>query len=452
MLAAVLAALLCGAAQARAQRPATAPANPCAPAPVTAVFGANTNRIGLVDLHFFQTGGGPVTYYECRGGRARRLGVRAVQGDGITSLDGATAWRCDRLTRRFVATGPRADGSLARGSSSVRTSSCARRLRLDMPRRVARGRLAHIRVVDRWGSGGIATELCVAPPRGRLACRRVVLAAAARAATRRLRPAVAGRWRVELRVRGHRVRGLLAVGVRTAVLPAPPTLLATGDSTMQGVESFLADELGDEATVVPDVRPGLAISKRNQLRPIARSHVARIAPRTTVVSIGAVEGWPMRAVDGRAHDCCDEAWVTEYARRVRQVMRVYRRHGRGRVLWLTIPAPADPARIPITAAVNRAIVRAGDRLAGVRVLRMDLLFTPDGYRAVMRHRGRDVRVREADGIHLNVAGTAIAARAVAQALSRGATRARRRRRRRRPRSRCRARARSARRARRGPRA
>jgi hypothetical protein len=47
---------------------------------------------------------------------------------------------------------------------------------------------------------------------------------------------------------------------------------------------------------------------------------------------------------------------------------------------------------------------------------MDLLFTPNGYREVMRYRGRDVHVREADGIHLNVAGTAIAARAVAQAI------------------------------------
>ena len=50
---------------------------------------------------------------------------------------------------------------------------------------------------------------------------------------------------------------------------------------------------------------------------------------------------------------------------------------------------------------------------------MDLLFTPAGYREFMPYRGRDVRVREGDGIHLNVAGTAIAARAVAQALRAG---------------------------------
>jgi hypothetical protein len=280
--------------------------------------------------------------------------------------------------------------------------------------------VARIRIVDRWGIGGIATTLCVAPPRGRLACRGVAFGAAARAATQRLRMASSGRWRVELRVRGHRVRGAIAVGVRAAPLPKPPTLLATGDSTMQGVESFLADDLGDAATVVGDVRPGIAISKGNPLRPIAREQVARLAPRTTVVSIGAVEGYAMRAAaDGRSHACCDEAWVAEYARRVRELMRFYRRDGRCRVFWLTIPAPGDPPRIPVTAAVNRAIVRAGEHLAGVRVLRMDLLFTPNGYREVMRYRGRDVHVREADGIHLNVAGTAIAAREIARAIRAG---------------------------------
>jgi len=54
----------------------------------------------------------------------------------------------------------------------------------------------------------------------------------------------------------------------------------------------------------------------------------------------------------------------------------------------------------------------------VWVLRMDLLFSPQGFRDVMRHKGRDVRVRAADGIHLSVAGTKIAAEVVAAALRR----------------------------------
>ena len=79
------------------------------------------------------------------------------------------------------------------------------------------------------------------------------------------------------------------------------------------------------------------------------------------------------------------------------------------------PDPAT-ARVPIVAAVNTAIVRAAIDLKDVRVLRMDLLFTPQGYRENMRYRGRDVRVREGDGIHLNVAAPRSPRRAVAQAL------------------------------------
>ena len=50
------------------------------------------------------------------------------------------------------------------------------------------------------------------------------------------------------------------------------------------------------------------------------------------------------------------------------------------------------------------------------VLRADLIFSPNGYRDVMRYRGAKVRVREPDGVHLNVAGTAIAATAIARVL------------------------------------
>jgi hypothetical protein len=119
---------------------------------------------------------------------------------------------------------------------------------------------------------------------------------------------------------------------------------------------------------------------------------------------------------GSSAACCDEPWVAEYARRVRTMMRAYRRHGRGRVLWLTLPMPREARLIPIFGAVNRAILRAADGLSGVKVLRMDLLFTPAGYRDVMRYRGKSVRVREIDGVHLSISGTAIAATAIAREL------------------------------------
>ena len=81
-----------------------------------------------------------------------------------------------------------------------------------------------------------------------------------------------------------------------------------------------------------------------------------------------------------------------------------------------LPAPKGDAKTVIFEAVNRAILRAGTRMPRTTVLRTDVLFSPAGFRETMRYHGVNVRVREPDGIHLNVAGTAIAAKAIARAL------------------------------------
>ena len=127
----------------------------------------------------------------------------------------------------------------------------------------------------------------------------------------------------------------------------------------------------------------------------------------------------MTTPDGTRVACCDARWATEYARRARVLMQIYARNGRGRVLWLTIPLPRAERRLAHVLAVNEAVVAAGAGLPEVNVIRLDAVFTPDGYRDVIRYRGRDVAVRDVDGVHLNVAGTAIAARIVAQALRGG---------------------------------
>jgi hypothetical protein len=189
-------------------------------------------------------------------------------------------------------------------------------------------------------------------------------------------------------------------------------VLATGDSTMDGLDSFLSDQLGDDADVVSSVEPGLAISRADAFQPMAIKDVKRLRPATTVVSIGANEGWSMRTADGAIHECCDAQWVDEYARRVRLTMVTFGR----RVFWCTIIAQRDPRRVPIVAAVNAGILQAAQGLADVHVIRLDLLFSPDGYRETIRYRGRDVDVREPDGVHLSVAGAEIAAREVVKAI------------------------------------
>jgi hypothetical protein len=97
-------------------------------------------------------------------------------------------------------------------------------------------------------------------------------------------------------------------------------------------------------------------------------------------------------------------------------MASYLRGGRSRLYWLTIPLPRQAERRPVTAAVNATITVAAAGVAGVTVVALDRLFTPDGYRDVMRYRGRNVRVRDVDGLHLSLEGQAIAAREVATVI------------------------------------
>jgi hypothetical protein len=187
---------------------------------------------------------------------------------------------------------------------------------------------------------------------------------------------------------------------------------------MQGFDSFLADLLGERVEVRPEVVVGSGLSGDRAWIARAREQARRVRPAVTVVSIGANEGFPIPAADGRPVECCSADWVVLYERRVRLVLRAYLRGGRGRVAWLTLPDPRDPRRVAITDAVNEAVRRATSGRAGAVLVDLDRTFTPDGYRETMPWRGRTVRVREPDGVHLTAAGTAIAAELVADAIGR----------------------------------
>ena len=398
--------MLVGVAVARADAPAAEEVH---------FFAADTTDAGVIHLFFFGAEGAPVVYYERVGDKLERLGTRTSAPGEPTAFRDAATWRCARLARRFEATSTLPDGTRATGAYSVRTPSCATRLRIGAPRRLAVGERARIRIVDRWGNGGVSPQLCIRAPHARRACSTLRLRRAVSVATRPFRPRESGRWSVEVRIRGHRVRRTIAVGDEGSVTAPPPSMLATGDSMMQGIDSFLADELGEEATVRSDIRPGTGISKPGgPWGKLPATQVRRLHPAATVVAIGAVDGFGMQAPDGTTRQCCGADWIAEYTRRVRAIMLTYRRKGRGRVIWLTLPIPKGPRAV--ADAVNFSIVAAAKDLPRVTVLRLDELFTPDGFREVMPYRGRTVRVREVDGIHLNIAGTAIAAKLVAAEL------------------------------------
>jgi hypothetical protein len=396
--------------------PATSSAGACDVGPVTSFLAADATQTGVISLDFFGAQGASVEFLECVDGTLHSLGSATSASGTATVLDAATTWNCARPVRQFYARATLADGSQVAGFYSVRTGSCASRFVARVPARVAPGKVGRVRIVDSWGIGGITPLLCIAPPHGDKVCQKVSFPHAVSIKTKRFRASLDGHWNIELLVRSKLViRRSIAVGPNAKAPPPLPAVLATGDSTMQGVDSFLADELADTATVRSDIRIGTGLSKTDW-QAIAEAQVKRFEPTVTVMSVGVNEGFAMQTPAGTSVECCDAPWVAEYVRRVRKMMRSYLRHGRGRVIWLTLPLPRSGPLTSVITAVNGAIVSAGEGMERTTILRMDQTFSPGGFQDVIRYRGRYVRVRAADGIHLSVEGTAIAAKIIAHAL------------------------------------
>jgi hypothetical protein len=102
------------------------------------------------------------------------------------------------------------------------------------------------------------------------------------------------------------------------------------------------------------------------------------------------------------------------------MMDNYLRGGVQRIYWLTVPTQRDPARKPIADDVNEAARQAAAQHgAAVRVVDLVPTFTPgDSYRDSIPINGNETIVRMSDGIHLNEAGSSLAADLVLAAINR----------------------------------
>jgi hypothetical protein len=211
-----------------------------------------------------------------------------------------------------------------------------------------------------------------------------------------------------------------ALGQQPKRLAKLGTLLVTGDSLAQPLDVELARRLAANGVrTIRDAHLGTGISKSDLVDwgQLSALQVREHRPDAVVMFLGANEGFPLPAPGGDRLQCCGPAWAAQYATRARAMMQTYRRRGAARVYWLTLPLPRDPARQQIARAVNAAILVAAQPFrAQVRVLDMTGLFTPGGYRAAMPIGGRDTIVRRPDGIHLNDAGSHVAADVVVARL------------------------------------
>ncbi|HYM45262.1 MAG TPA: GDSL-type esterase/lipase family protein [Solirubrobacteraceae bacterium] len=199
------------------------------------------------------------------------------------------------------------------------------------------------------------------------------------------------------------------------------TLLVTGDSMSMPLDSDLAQRLIPKGVHViqdPHIGTGISTTFVVDWGKLSVAQVKADHPDAVVVFIGANDGFPMTGPSGREIPCCGAEWAAIYAGRVRQMANTYRQAGVARVYWMTLPTPREQARQKIARVVNAAItVGAQPWASQVRVINTVPIFTPgEVYRDAMSIGGTQTIVRQADGIHLNEAGSSLLATVVLEAI------------------------------------
>jgi lysophospholipase L1-like esterase len=211
-----------------------------------------------------------------------------------------------------------------------------------------------------------------------------------------------------------------AIGQRPPPRRKLRSLLVTGDSMSMPLDADLAQRLVPKGVdVTRDPHIGTAISKSDLVDwgKLSVTQVRKHRPDAVVMFIGANEGWPMAGPRGRQVQCCSARWAAIYAQRVRIMANTYRRNGAARVYWVTLPLPREAARQKIAKVVNAAIAVAVQPWADqIRTIDTVRVFTPKGYRDAMSIKGKQTIVRQADGIHLNDAGSNLLADIVVSKL------------------------------------
>jgi hypothetical protein len=129
--------------------------------------------------------------------------------------------------------------------------------------------------------------------------------------------------------------------------PAPPrrslkTLLVTGDSMSQPLDTEMARRLAGSVKVIRDPHLGTGISKSiiADWGKLSVSQVKQDHPDAVIVFIGANEGFSMTGPSGKQVNCCGADWAAVYATRARLMMNTYRQGGAARVYWRPSPSAA----------------------------------------------------------------------------------------------------------------
>ncbi len=378
---------------------------------------ASGDELGWISLVVRGPDDARVELRELQGAGSARIAILTLRS-GSSERPRAARWRCDRRTRRFTVRTLGADVKTA--AATITTPSCEDRLRMIVvPGHVRPGQAVSVRVSDTWRLGGIAATICARPAADATPCRRVSLPSGARTRRARVTLTRPGERTITLRSEfGQRVA--TPVDVRPG---ARVRVLVTGDSLIGGMSAVLAADLGDRATVVDDSHPGRGITTPGGFLDWS-AHARRVSrterPDVTIVVLGSADGgYPLAAASGEPVPCCEPQWVSAYAVIASGMMTSFLRDGRGLVYWVLLPAPRSPLKARVLSAENDAVREAGgDHADGVRVIERVAGVLSPGNRFVesISVDGREVVVRDPDGVHLTVGGIRIAIDILKQSL------------------------------------
>jgi hypothetical protein len=202
----------------------------------------------------------------------------------------------------------------------------------------------------------------------------------------------------------------------------PLRLLVAGDSLV----GFLGPELIDEVSRLTPARGFVDSHNGTGLtRPdfvdwsiVARQEMRSDNPDATVVMIGGNDFQNMTLPNGRFFLAGTPAWTREYERRATICMQIWARQGNRRIYWLSVPPARDAGWAHDDTQINLALRRAAARVPGAEFVDMLGPVTDHGrYADFVKVNGQETLIREPDGVHLNVAGSALVAHEIRAVLA-----------------------------------
>ncbi|TMG70165.1 MAG: DUF459 domain-containing protein [Chloroflexi bacterium] len=230
-------------------------------------------------------------------------------------------------------------------------------------------------------------------------------------------------------------RPMVVAGVQAAPKPAatpaarvptpsdPLRVLVIGDSLAGDLGRSLG-RISAAAALVSvelDYKPASGLSRPDYFDWYAAlvSDIARLHPEVVVVMLGGNDAQSFEA-NGHVVQQATAEWSAIYAKRVADLMMIGAANDR-RVIWIGLPVMADPSFGELMRRQNDLYRAASDGNARVTYLDTWALFAgPDGRYApyLPDASGRPAPMRQADGIHLSIAGADRLAGAVKTELER----------------------------------